>query len=439
MAAVLASQMFLFREEGIEESSKDRYPLIDEYALASRLSYFLWSSMPDAELFRLAEEHMLRKNLSTQLKRMLADRRSDELIRHFVGQWLQVRDVETVPSNAFAVISRDQPTDPNADRCRARYQELSRKYPSALTDEEKKELNEVRAAFFKSFRRFREHELKDELRQAMRRETEMLFDHIVRQDGSLRELLVSDYTFLNERLAKHYGIDGVLGDEIRLVVLPPESPRGGVLTQGTVLVATSNPDRSSPVKRGLFILDNILGNPPPPAPPNIAPLKVAAKDFAGRTPTLRETLDAHRKSPVCSSCHNRMDPLGMALENFNALGQWREREQGNPIDSTGKLITGESFSNIQELKRILADKHRRDFYRCLSEKMLIYALGRGLNYHDVETVDKLVEGIERENGRAGALIAGVVESTPFQRLQRPKAGKPPVRTDQTASRYDAPN
>ena len=261
----------------------------------------------------------------------------------------------------------------------------------------------------------------------------MLVDHIVRQDRSLRELLVSNYTFLNERLAKHYGIDGVVGNEMRLVALPPNSPRGGVLTQGTVLAVTSNPNRTSPVKRGLFILDNILGIPPPPPPPKIPPLEEAAKEFAGRTPTLRETLELHRKRPSCSSCHNRMDPLGLALENFDALGRWRELEQGNRVDSTGRLITGESFSNVQQLKRILADEHSRDFFRCLSEKMLMYALGRGLNYRDVETVDTLVDHIERENGRAVALISSVVESAQFQRRQRPIAGKSPDRKDHTAA------
>ncbi|APW59097.1 DUF1592 domain-containing protein [Paludisphaera borealis] len=425
MAAVLASPMFLFREEGLEEGSSDRYPLIDEYALASRLSYFLWSSMPDAELFRLAEEHALRKNLAAQLKRMFADPRSREFVRHFVGQWLQARDVETVPINAFAVIHRDQPFDPEADRLRARLQELNRRFPETLTDEERKERNEVRAAFFKTFRGVREHELNDELRQAMRLESEMLVDRVLRQDRSLRELLVSDYTFLNERLAKHYGIGGVEGKEMRLVALPPESPRGGVLTLGAVLAVTSNPDRTSPVKRGLFILDNILGTPPPPQPPNIPPLEKSAKEFAGRTPTLRETLELHRAKPQCSACHNRMDPLGLALENFNALGVWREREQGGPVNSSGRLLTGESFSNVQELKRILADEHGRDFFRCLSEKMLTYALGRGLDYQDVETIDSLVDHIERENGRAGALISGVVESAPFQRGRRPAEGKSP--------------
>ena len=269
MAAILASPMFLFREEGLEDGASDRYPLIDEYALASRLSYFLWSSMPDAELFRLAEEHALRKNLTAQLKRMLADSRSEELIRNFVGQWLQTRDVATVPIDAFSVIYRDQPTDADADRSRARLQELNRRFPDSLTEKEKKELNSARAAYFRSFRRFREQVLDDELRLAMRRETEMLVEHIVRQDRSLREVLVSDYTFLNERLAKHYGIDGVKGSGMRLVALPRESPRGGVLTQAGVLAVTSNPDRTSPVKRGLFILDNILGIPPRPAPPKI--------------------------------------------------------------------------------------------------------------------------------------------------------------------------
>lgn len=425
IAAVLASPRFLFREEESEEGSSDRYPLIDEYALASRLSYFLWSSMPDTELFQHAAEHSLRKNLLAQLKRMLADPRSNEFIRNFVGQWLQSRDIETVPINSFEAIHRDQPSDLNAVRNRARLQELNRRFSDALTNEETKERNDVRAAYFKSFRRFREHVLNDELRLAMRRETEMLVDRIVHQDRSLRELLDSDYTFLNERLARQYGIDGVEGNEMRLVALPPNSPRGGVLTQGTVLAVTSNPDRTSPVKRGLFILDNILGIPPPPPPPNIPPLDAVSKEFAGRTPTLRETLELHRNKPACSSCHNRMDPLGLALENFDALGRWREREQGGLVDPTGQLITGESFSNIQELKRILVDNHSRDFFRCLSEKMLTYALGRGLDYPDVETIDTIVDRIERENGRAGALLSGIVESSQFQRRQQSTAGKIP--------------
>ena len=246
----------------------------------------------------------------------------------------------------------------------------------------------------------------------------MLFEHIVRGDRSLLELLDSDYTFLNERLAKHYGIEGVQGDEMRRVDLPADSPRGGVLTQGTVLAVTSNPDRTSPVKRGLYILDNILGSPPAPPPPNIPSLEEAGKAVAGRTPTLRESMVLHRSQPSCASCHSRMDPLGLALENFNALGRWRDKERAEPVDASGKLITGEPFQDVRELKRILVERHRRDFYRCLTEKLLTYALGRGLEAHDVQAVDTIVGRIESGEGRASALIAGIIESAPFQKRRR---------------------
>src|SRR5438270_12914673 len=204
---------------------------------------------------------------------------------------------------------------------------------------------------------------------------------------------------------------------MRLVKLPPNSPRGGVLTPGTVLAITSNPDRTSPVKRGLFILDNLLGTPPPPPPPNIPPLEDAAKQFAGRTPSLRETLEVHRSRALCSSCHDRMDPLGLALENFNALGIFRESRPDRPIDASGQLLSGESFANIRELKRILANERRRDFYRCLTEKLLTYALGRGLDYYDAHSVDAIVERIEKENGSPQALLLGVLESAPFQKCR----------------------
>ena len=229
----------------------------------------------------------------------------------------------------------------------------------------------------------------------MRRETEMLFGHIVRNGRNVLELIDSDYTFLNERLAKYYGISDVKGEEMRRVALPPGGPRGGVLTQGTVLAVTSNPDRTSPVKRGLFILDNILGTPPAPPPPDIPPLEDAARRSGNKKPTLREALALHRQDAKCSSCHNRMDPLGLALENFNALGRWRDKERGQPIDASGKLITGEEFTTIQELKHVLVNQRQRDFYRCLSEKLLTYALGRGLGYDDVEAVDQ-AGGASRE-------------------------------------------
>jgi hypothetical protein len=243
----------------------------------------------------------------------------------------------------------------------------------------------------------------------------MCFGHIIRENRSVLELIDGDYTFLNERLAKHYGIPDVKGNEMRRVTLPEDSPRGGLLTQGSMLVVTSNPTRTSPVKRGLFILDNILGSPTAPPPADVPLLEEAEKQFKDREPTLREVLDLHRSKPLCSSCHSRMDPLGLALENFNALGMWREKERGQSIDAAGKLITGESFDNIRELKRTLKSDHRLDFYRCLTEKLLTYALGRGLEYYDVETVDRIVARLEQENGRFSALLSGIVESAPFQK------------------------
>ena len=418
MAAVLTSPRFLFREEDAAAAGVGRFPLVDEYGLASRLSYFLWSTMPDDELTRLAGEGKLRANLKGQVDRMLADPRSGEFVRHFVGQWLQARDVDAVLINAQAVVARDEVPDPDADRQRARFRELGRKPAGQLTEAEKAELKEARAGFQRRSRRFAELELSGDLRQAMRRETEMTFEHVVRADRSLLELLDADYTFLNERLAKHYGIDGVTGDAMRRVDLPPGSPRGGVLTQGTVLTVTSNPDRTSPVKRGLFLLDNILGAPPAPPPPNIPSLEEAGAQAGGRALSLREQMKLHQASPTCASCHSRMDPLGLALENFNALGRWRDAERSGAIDPSGRLATGEAFAGVRDLKKALVTTRRDDFYRCLTEKLLTYALGRGLDSHDVATVDAIVDRLELGDGRASALLAGVIESAPFQKRRR---------------------
>ena len=293
------------------------------------------------------------------------------------------------------VISRDEMPDPDAEKRRARFRELGRKPAEKLTDAEKKELEQLRSAFGGSFRRFREFELNGELRRAMRGKPKCCSGISCANGRNVLELIDSDYTFLNERLAQYYGIADVKGDEMRRVTLPPGGPRGGVFTQGTVLAVTSNPDRTSPVKRGLFILDNILGTPPAPPPPDIPPLEDSARRRGHKKPTLRETLALHRQDAKCSSCHNRMDPLGLALENFNALGRWRDKEKGQPVDAAGKLITGEKFTTIQELKHILVNQRQRDFYRCLSEKVLTYAIGRGLGYHDVEAVDRLVERLEK--------------------------------------------
>jgi hypothetical protein len=443
MVAVLASPRFLFRTEGVADADSDeRFALIDEYALASRLSYFLWSSMPDDELMRLAENGELRKNLPAQVERMLKDRRSDELVENFAGQWLRARDVEHAEIDALSAMGLDEEWDElrrqfrrfrdgrGRGRRRGRDRDREREKREAdedLSDEERaaraearRKEEEERDRVRSQFRRL--SEIRDsfsyELRQTMRRETEAYVAHIVREDRSLLELLDSNYTFLNERLAKHYGIEGVEGDDMRRVELPADSPRGGLLTQGTLLVVTSNPTRTSPVKRGLYILDNILGTPPPPPPPDIPTLESAADKVKGHEPTVRELQEIHRRDPLCHSCHARMDPLGLALENFNALGVWRDKEQERPIDASGTLLTGEDFAGIRELKTILKEKHHRDFYRCLTEKLLTYALGRGLEYYDEHTVDQIVEKLDENSGKFSTLVTGVIESAPFQRQRR---------------------
>ena len=419
MVAVLASPRFLFREEKFEPARAGQtYPGVDEYALASRLSYFLWSSMPDEELFRLAGEKKLRANLSTQIQRMLADPRSEGLVRNFAGQWLQARDIENVQINARAVLARD----------------------SGVPAAQGQGQGQRRGNF--GFRRVRA-DLTPELRSDMRHETEMYFGYVVKADRNVAELIESDYTFLNERLATHYGLTNlnIAGNELHRVTLPSDSPRGGVLTQGTVLAATSNPTRTSPVKRGVFILDNILGIPPLPPPPDIPPLEDALAGITNHTPTLRETLALHRDKPLCASCHNRMDPPGLALENFNAMGMWRDKEFNQPVEVGGKLATGEEFANVRELKHVLATDRRLDFYRTLTEKLLTYALGRGLDYYDVETVDQIVARLDKEGGHFSALLAGIVESAPFQKtrgqIKQTAAATPLINTALQRGAHDA--
>jgi mono/diheme cytochrome c family protein len=380
LVAVLASPRFLFRmEEADPKTPKGAaFAYIDEYSLASRLSYLIWSTMPDDELFRLAERGELRANLKGQVQRMLQDNRAGELSRNFAGQWLKARNVDHVPLNAPVILKQEG----NASKVK----------------------------------------LDAELRKAIRLETELFFDHVARTDRSVLEMIDSDYAILNEPLAKFYGIPGVLGKEMRKVALPKDSPRGGVLTHASVLMVTSNPTRTSPVKRGLFVLDNFLGAPPPPPPADleIPTLEQAAEGAKGE-PTMRELLALHRSSPLCSSCHSRMDPVGLGLENFNALGMYREKEHGQAIDAAGKLITGETFTSVHELKRILKDSRRRDFYHCLTEKFLTYALGRGPEYYDVEAIDRIAEQLERDEGRFSTLLMGVIESAPFQKRRNSAA------------------
>ena len=296
----------------------------------------------------------LRANLGAQVKRMLADPRSSAFVENFTGHWLQTRLVTTVPLNPREIMAREGVT--------------------------------VSGGGGRGFGSGRfwgggggGGTVSDALRDASKEEAEKYFEYVLHEDRSVDEFLASDYTFLNETLASTYKISDVKGPEMRKVVLPPGDARGGILTMGSVLMVTSNPTRTSPVKRGKWILENILAAPTPPPPPNIPALEDSKPKDDSHVPTLRETLAVHREDAMCASCHNRMDPLGLALENFNALGQWRDEEYKQKIDPSGQLATGETFNDIAELKRILIAKHQLEFYRCLTEKMLTYALGRGWN------------------------------------------------------------
>ena len=371
LTAILASPRFLFRAEiQPEPNNPAKIVRVDEFALASRLSFFLWSSLPDEELFTLARGGKLRANLRPQVDRMLKDDKSRRFVRNFVGQWLQTRDVETVAIDAQRIL-------------RTRRGEDVEKIFNGRT------------------------------RRAMRSETEMLFGHLVKENRPLTELIETDYTFLNEALAGFYGIEGVKGQEMRKVSLTNDSHRGGLLTHGSFLLVTSNPTRTSPVKRGLFVLDNLLGTPAPPAPPNVPPLEQTRRN-ADRFLTMRESMEIHREKPLCASCHARMDPIGLALENFNALGKYRDTDNDKAIDTAGQLVTGEKFTNTVELARILVTSRKKDFYRCATEKLLTYATGRGVDYYDAPTIEKITEQLERDSGKTRTLLYGIIESAPFQ-------------------------
>lgn len=383
MTAVLALPRFLFRAEA-QPSPDDpgRTMPLDDYALASRLSYFLWSSLPDDRLYELAAKGQLRGELRAQVDRMLADPKAERFVRNFVGQWLQTRDVEAVAIDARRVLG--------------------------LRSQE-----EAAAAFGFAVRR------------AMRAETEMFFAHLLRTGGTLTDLLTADYTFLNEPLARFYGISRVAGPQMRKVQLEAGTHRRGILTQGSFLVVSSNPTRTSPVKRGLYILENLLGTAPPPPPPDVPALEAAAKG-SGRPMTMRELMVAHREQPMCASCHVRMDPPGLAFENFNALGQYRESDRGQLIDAAGQLSTGEPFQTAEELVRILTTSRRRDLYRCATEKILTYALGRGIEYFDIPTVEAIISKLEEDGGRIRTLVHCVVESPAFQ-MRRGDGSRTPGR------------
>ena len=397
IVAILSSPRFLFRIEDTTPAAPGQpFANVDEYALASRLSYFLWSTMPDDELFKLAARGTLRKNLGAQVQRMLADAKAFAFVENFSGQWLQSREILHTPLNRVIVLEREGIKLPARSAGRGPALPPSTDLPVAQ-------------------------------REALKQEAEAYFGHVVRGNRSVLELIDSDYAFLNETLAAYYGLPAgtVTGPALRKVALPPGDPRGGgVLTMASTLAVTSNPTRTSPVKRGKWILENILGAPAPPPPPNIPSLEETEKKVSDRMPTQREVLAIHRQEPLCASCHDRMDPLGLALENFNALGLYRTRELGQPVDATGALFTGETFQNIREVKHILATGHRLEIYRALTEKVLIYALGRGLEYYDVPTVDKITERLDHADGRFGELLMGVIESAPFQQRRATPGAKP---------------
>jgi hypothetical protein len=355
LTTVLASPHFLFLVE--PEPTRDDRPLTD-HELASRLSYFLWSSMPDEELFRKARERTLRTHLRRQVVRMLEDPRSARFVENFTGQWLQLR-----------------------------------KLGGATPDKDR----------FPGF--------DESLRTAMRRETEEFFAFILRDNRSVLELVDSDYTFVNERLARHYGLEGVRGDGFRRVTLA-DRRRGGVITQASVLTLTSNPNRTSPVKRGQWILQQLLGTPPMPPPPDVPKLDETPQ--AADAASLRERMEVHRTKAECASCHQQMDPLGFALENYDATGRWRTKDAGFPIDPSGELVGGRKFADIQELKRLLSSGSDKKFARCLAENMLTYALGRGLEARDYCTVEEIRKRLVAGDYRIREIIFGIVESPVFQ-------------------------
>ena len=372
LESILVNPEFLFR---VEREPIDAAPglayRVSDLELATRLSFFIWSSLPDTELLDLAVAAKLRDSgvLETQVRRMLSDVRSKSLVNNFASQWLHLPNLDSVTPNL-------------------------RRYP----------------------------DFDDNLRQAFRRETELFVESIFREDRSVLELLKTDYTFLNERLARHYDIPSVFGSRFRRVHLDPKYQRGGLLRQGSILTVTSYATRTSPVIRGNWVLKNIIGTPPPPPPPNVPALEENKVDA---TLGMRERLAEHRANPVCASCHNIMDPVGFALENFDAVGRWREFENGAAIDASGGLPDGSVFVGVANLENgILARPEL--FVRTLSEKLLTFALGRGVEVYDAPAIRQIVREAQANEFRFSSIILGIAKSVPFQmrtKLEEDKVAK----------------
>lgn len=356
ITACLVSPNFIYR---IEENSAATRPL-NGFELATRLSYFLWSSCPDDELLGLAETGRLTEPavLKAQLNRMIADPKSSALADNFAGQWLQLRSLDVV-----------QPS--------------KQQFP----------------------------EYSDLLRRSMRTETTMFFDAILRENRSVLEFIDANYSFVNEPLATLYGMNGIKGNEFRRVELP-DRQRGGILTHASFLTVTSNPTRTSPVKRGKFIMENILGTPPPPPPPAVDALSEDQSKIAGLT--MRKRMEAHRKNPTCNSCHSQMDPLGLSLENFSAIGKWRTKDDGQAtVDAAGDLPSGEKFAGPAGLKTVLL-KRKDDFVRCLADRLLTYSTGRGMKLDDRCHIDEIMKSSAAAGLKFHSIIEGVVMSAPFR-------------------------
>ena len=359
---LLVSPQFLFRIErdpaGVAPGAVYR---ISSHELASRLSFFLWSSIPDDELLDAAARGTLKDPavLDRQVRRMLADPRSESLVTNFAEQWLYLRDIEAKTPDDLAFPDFDET-----------------------------------------------------LRQALRRETDLFLDSVLREDRSVLELLTANYTFLNERLAKHYGVPNVQGSYFRRVTFPPESPRGGLLGQGSFLTITSYSTRTSPVLRGKWVLENLLAAPPPPPPANVPALKTEAAK-TGKPLSMRAAMIQHRADPACASCHSRMDPIGFAMENFDALGRWRDRDAAGPIDASGVLPDGSKIDGVAALKKALV-AHPDEFVHAIAEKLLMYAIGRNVQSYDAPALRGIVRHAAANNYTFASLVSGVVKSVPFQ-------------------------
>lgn len=366
LAAILSSPHFLFKMEAEPSTPapKTAYA-INDFELASRLSFFLWSSLPDDELLDLAEQRILHRPevLSAQVQRMLADSRTINLATNFASQWLQLRNLEAITPD-------------------------SRKFP----------------------------DFDDNLRKSMRRETELHIEQLITENRSILNLLQTKHTFLNERLAKHYEIKGVSGSRYRRVDLTNKDRRGGLLRQASILTITSYATRTSPVVRGNWVLENILGAPTPPPPNDVPALK--ERSSVGELSSVRKRLMQHRQDPACASCHDLMDPIGFALENYDAVGRWREHDQGTRILTNGELPNGKQFDGIDELESSLLEQPEL-FVTAFVEKLLTFALGRGTEFHDGPAIRKIVSTAKEDNFRLSGIIQGIVHSVPFQLRMTP--------------------